>query len=420
MKDNSCNNHNTSELQCQPVGSKAISLIPNLIKSLSQTTKELFEELTDLAEWEGADLLRKLIKENRSCLVVGEDRSGKSCASSIAEDDTEELKVISYPNDTYDIYKQLWHLVDYVIPKTTQQIKDPQQTNPPHSKERILRCGHCSRHCIVDPTAKLKGPIVPSPTISGIIKMFQGITGKCPLIIKQVNDHLSQLQGSIFVIRVPDVDTDLLTLFTQLLEIGTLVILANPRQAKQLREEHNRFRSLPIYRFPKPKADFFIEVVKIRVEDIGMDTSPFTPKACLSTALLSGKSIGKYVENLARGLDQLQLDGRLEQIDPKYMLKVAADSLDEDSMILNTISNYEGWFGISKVSKDIKDAFDTDISPKRIGWRLKELVDGNKLEKRHIGKTGIQYKIRDQDVPLLEAGLTDIKALPEGDDNGKE
>ena len=412
----SSKNHSTNVLVCQPLGKEVLAQVPDLSKNLNFTTGDLYEEISDLVDWEGADLLRKLIKRKRSCMVVGEDEAGKSCASYIAEDDTENLRVISYPDDTYDVYKELWFLLNSVLPGTTSQIADPKQSGL-FRKDHVLRCGHCSRRCIIDPYARVKAPIVPTPDIHDIRMMISNVTGKCPLIIKEVNDHLAELQGSIFVIRVPDVDNDLIDLFTQLLEIGTLIILTNPKQAKQLRE-HNRFRRLPVYRFPKPNADFFLKVLQIRLEDVGMAISPFTAKACLLAALLSQRKPGRYVETLGRALDQFQLDGRKEQIDPTYMLRVVADSMDERSMVLATISNYEGWFGTSELSRDIRDTFDTNISPKRLGWLIKELVDGNKLERRRIGD-GKQYKVREP-IPLLEAGTIEPEPLPEGEDNGQE
>ena len=156
-----------------------------------------------------------------------------------------------------------------------------------------------------------------------------------------------------------------------------------------------------------------------------MEMSPLDHEACNIMALLSKFNFGGWNTMAARLLNQVELDGKRETVDIGYTLKMLTGSLDKATMALIILSKYNDWVSAEDLSIEIENTFRVSIPVKSLGWLLKQLYEENKIDRRKIGTKdaegniiGMQYKIRELTLPLLEAGGIDtIEALPEGNDD---
>ena len=397
--------HNTqNKLVCQPNGKQLLvsEQIDGLIENLTKTTKDLYYD-GKLEYWEGVDTLNSCINRGKSCLVIGDEKGGKACAAALCEDGQHKgLINIPCPTDVDSIYYDLWFALDTLLPYHNWNRTKRYNYDALHST-----CGICERECL------LKMAIWPEPDQA--IGIMGNITGKCLVMRYVVLANLKKLGNNIIMVRIPDVDKDLLKLLGRLLDNTSVVILCNPEQNQSLCK-YNRFRQLPSFIFPKPPPDLFPRILQSRMEEVGMEMSPVDQEACNIMALLSKFNFGGFNTMAARILNQVQLDGKREPVDAGYTLNLLTGSLDKTTMALIILSKHKDWLSAEDLSGAIENTFKVSIPVKSLGKLLKPLVDANKIDRREIGGIGTQYRVRELTFPLLEAGRIDtIKGLPEGD-----
>ncbi|MFC2042028.1 hypothetical protein ACFLTV_00790 [Chloroflexota bacterium] len=347
-----------------------------LMESLGQTATCLYEDLDELVECDGYDYMRKIMRQHHSCIVTGENGSGKSCATILAEYDLEEemenLEVIVTHDDVWGIYKEIWHALDRPIPPV-DEIVGPSLVR--RGRRRIIfPCANCQRHCTLYATNFDLRPEKEDILYS----LYVEIEGKCPLIRDMAYSQLRKLEGNIFVIRIPDIDDELITLLTQLLAIGEVIILANPEQAKTLRK-YTRFNKLPVRRFPKPPPSFFYELVKKRMESSNLSKIPFTMRALNCAIVLCKHNPGKFIQLLSQTLEESLLDEEPRVVDIESVFYTVAATLDEKTMIEITLMKFNGWTKVKLIKAAIEEIFDFDIDGKRLGRILSSDMN---LEKR--------------------------------------
>lgn len=409
--------NDTTELECQPQEQTTKQLlvvkqIDDLIKNLTRTTESLYYGGGVLEHWKGVDFLNKHIGRGKSCLIIGEDRGGKAIATILCEESGQHEKLISIPcpNDIDAIYHELWFYgLGSLLPHDNWNITKKYDWEALNST-----CGECERGCLLK---KPKGSFIFWPETERVKSIMAEITGKCSLIRYVVLSKLQKLGNNTIVLRIPDVNNDLIKLLGQLLDNTSVVILCNPEQA-QLLLKYNRFKQLPSFIFPEPPPDLFPKILQARMEEVGMEMSPFDHEACNIMAVLSKFNFGGWNTMAARLLNQIELDGKRETVDIGYTLKMLTGSLDKATMALIILSKHKDWLSAEDLSIEIENTFKVSIPVKSLGWLLKQLCEENKIDRRKIGGIGIQYRIRELTIPLLEAGSIDTtKTLPEGDDD---
>jgi DNA-binding transcriptional ArsR family regulator len=407
--NNSTYNPKAASQKSQDKATLSAEQISGLIKNLTKTTQELYFD-GNLEHWEGVDLLQKLINRGQSCLVIGEDRGGKACAAALCEDGQhKDVILIPCPSDIDGIYYDLWTELGMLLPHDNWN-----RTKRYNWDTLNSTCGECEREC---PLKKSKGSFFLWPEPDKAQYEMGKVTGNCILMRYIVLANLQKLKNDVVMIRIPDVNNDLIKLLIQLLENTRVIILANPEQ-NQLLLKYNRFRQLPSWVFPKPPPNLFPKILQSRMKEIGMSISAFDIEACNVMALLSKYNFGGFNTMAARVLNQIELDGKREQVDVGYTLKLLTGSLDKATMAMITLSKHKGWVSAEDLSIEIENTYRVSIPEKSLGKLLKPLVDANKIDRREIGGIGTQYRIRELTLPLLEAGGIDtIEALPEGDND---
>jgi hypothetical protein len=225
------------------------------------------------------------------------------------------------------------------------------------------------------------------------------MTGKCPMKRYLVFHNLFRLRGKTVILKIPDLNNDLVTLLSELLENSNLIILATPKQKEKLYKE-NRFRRLPHWVFPKANDDFLLRILDTRVKDAGMNRSPFTPDATMLILALSQRSPGILNQILARILNQAELDGRTELIDGGYALEAIAETLDDKAMVLVALMETE--YKIERPGKlvsVIERKFGVSIQARGIGEVFRSL--GFQPRGKGRDSKGRRYRITQPTVPLL-------------------
>lgn len=377
---NSQKNNITSIQVCQPLPEQ----IAKLIRSLTETSTDLYRN-GRLQEWLGVDSLRNIIKQGQSCIVVGNERAGKGCAATLCKDGSDDsLIIMPSPVDTNEIFAQLWYWLDKPIPSIIRPNNISSEIVP-------FLCPKCKLEC------RFKGTILwDEPDRARWV--LGDMTGKCLMKRQLVFNNLSKLRGKTVILRIPDLDNDLIILLGKLLESTTLIILATPEQKKKLDKDY-RFRRLLSLLFPRATDDLLSRILASRVADTGMNGSPFSPEVVMLASTLSQRITGNFTQILARILIQAELEGRTQAIDTEYTLRVIAESLDEKAMVLVTLSEFRGYIRPGELSVIIEERFGVRINPRRIGDLLRSLKYNF-----HRSNRGNEYLITEPTPLLLSEG----------------
>lgn len=399
MVDNSTHKNNTRAKRSQNKETQ----IASLIIGLTRTSAGSYEDGL-LLPWVGVDFLQQRIRQKQSCIVTGDEWAGKGCAATLCQNSSNNsLIVIPSPVDTDEIFARLWYHLDKPTPTITYNPTTHEYTIPSST------CANCRLECRLKTTPSWDEP----DTIKWLLS---DITSKCLMKRYLVHHNLSKLRDKVVMLRIPDLNNDLLILLSELLERTTLIILATPKQKEKLCKE-NRFRRLHHLVFPKATDDFLLRILDAKVKDAGMDNSPFTPDATTLILALSQRSPGIFNQILDRILNQAELDGRTELIDSGYALEAIGETLDDRAMVLLALIETE--YKIDRPGElvsVIERKFGVSIQARGIGEVLRNLGFQEKGKGRD-GK-GRRYRITQPTVPLLGIGITDTKEdLPEGDNN---
>jgi hypothetical protein len=381
----SSENSSTSVSICQPQ-----EQIANLIKSLSQTGPDFYRN-GRLLHWLGVDSLQNIIKQNQSCIVVGDERGGKGCAATLCQDGADDnVLIMASPVDVDEIFARLWRWLDRPTP-SIEHDNISTHINIPDST-----CGKCELECELKKNPSLwEEPDKVSWVLGDKID-------KCSMVKHLVKNNLFKLRGRTVMLRIPDLNNDLLKLLGELLQNTTLIILANPEQKQKLYKQY-RFRQLTSRIFPKTTNSFLFQMLASRVRDTGMSVPPFSLEATMLASFFSQRNPGRFLEMLARALNQAELEGRTEQIDMEYALRVMADSLDEKAMTFIALSETKVVTRPGEVTAVIERRFGVRIEPRRVGELLRSLG----LQPTGRDSKGWKYRITQPTIPLLgEASLT--------------
>ncbi|MFC2016976.1 hypothetical protein ACFLUD_01010 [Chloroflexota bacterium] len=377
-----------SILQKFKAGEIAVKTIDRLAQNLTISSTNLyFEKSLDLVDWKGNQWLQNIAQQGRSCIVVGEDGIGKSTAMIVAEDADDNESGIHYilpsPGDTSEIFKDLWDKLGRPLPEYTQFAVRSD------TWKRIYKCNRCQRAC----EFYSNWPDKDFDIDVGFV------IDKCLLIMDQVCEHLEQLNDTI-VVRISDLDTDLINLFKQMLQHDlTVVILANHEQVKILKK-HEIFRRLPQKRFPRPTPEFFFKLAATLLKNAELDITPISPNALVLITLLSRFNPGKYVSLLSQILDEMRCEQPIMTIDIEFVVRTIAEAWDEETMIIYALSKYQGkHVKVERLCSIISETFGKIINDGSLGRKLKNVYG---LTSRR--NNGSEIKVPDS-IHMLPYGL---------------
>lgn len=365
-------------LQRYKVGKLSMENVDSIMQSITATSSNLFwDDSQNLIEWKAVPWFRYIVEKNQSCIVVGEDGIGKSATMNLAEpfDDNEHIYhyVLPCPCDTDELYWSLWHRLDRPLPRITDYAEQAS-----YNWKQCYICKYCKRKC----TFTLNPP---GDNYKIEVAMAEG---HCPLIIDQVHRNIENFSSTI-VVKVPDIDNDLLDLLVSLLKNDIcLVLLANHDQLTILQKKEI-LRRLPVKRFPMPNHEFFFTVTASILNASSVDVMPITVGALKLLILISRFNPGMFVKLFIKILEEMRYANIVHTVDENYVIKVIAVDWDEGAMIIYALSKYQGnYVKVRQIRDIIKTTFGIDVKDSRLG---RKLANDFGLESRR--NNGAEYQV---------------------------
>ncbi len=350
-------------LQSVKTGELEVLKFKDLTKTLTQSIGDLDCGMSEILETEGFHLLQRVFKRGQSCFVVGPDGIGKSCAVILCrenDDVSDNLVVMPTCADTWELYTELWHKLGQPMTRIKRM---------GNGIFIIDKCSECSRQCVL-PERDILGHY--SNTKADETILVGNTTGKCVIKVRGVTNNIHRLENKLFLIRIPDVDVALLALLEQLLDIATVIIMANPEQVRELRT-HNRFRRLPLSRFPKPTPAFFLELYMARLRESRVEVSPLTIEALQLCMVLAKFNPGAYSELLGSVFDDMEFGEITNSVGPEYVLDVLGTTVDLSTILRIVTSRELGRISATGVADIIHTNFGVEVDARVVGHELHAL-----------------------------------------------
>lgn len=344
-------------------------------------------------EWQGTIWLSKLVKRRESCLVVSEDGTGKGSATSLLEN-IDGLVVLPCPRDTDEIYQLLW---------TEMEDKDGHRPLPDWrtfldtKKRDYWHCTRCKRHCKLVHSSWLDVKPDPDDISDGLFR----VEGSCPLREAEVERNVELLRGLIIALRLPEVNDKIIDLLKIIITIATLVLLVNTEQRRVLCKQLT-FRRLPYYSFPKPTAQFVLELAEeFCAQKI------VTPEALWLIALLSNDNPGVFVRNLKLINSESELAELTTPAAPAFVAEKLRLVINPETALQIISANKSGWVPVEEIYNDLQN-FNICLSSESIGKRLTKMgLTGRKVPTAEYYFT--------QSFPQLTNGSNGTKGLLEAE-----
>jgi hypothetical protein len=193
------------------------------------------------------------------------------------------------------------------------------------------------------------------------------VEGNCPLHKEEVVKNIEQFRGRIVIIRLPEVNNEIIDLLKSILGVTILVLLINPEQKITL-DKQLTFRRLPHHNFPKSTLELFFDLAKVfHAESI------VTDEAFRLIARLSNGNPGAFVTNLKLVFSELELAGLTSPATPVFVAEKLESNIPLEQAIEIIAEFKSGWVSVEEVRHDLLINFNMNITNETIGKRLKKL-----------------------------------------------
>jgi len=343
----------------------------------------------------GSKFIENIIYLRESCLIEGESGAGVRTAAAIAEFQSETVCDLIFGGNDSDIFAELWCLVGFPIPRLADFLK---------SQKKGWVCTFCKWSCPILDDLAWTGIFPDSDEITLVIASLKH---ECKLKREMVKKNISDLVGKTIILKLVNLDKELVDIVTTLLQNNVVIILINPEQKKVI-DKNQYFQGLTCYHFPEPTVQFIIDLAHFyKLGDF------MNERAILIAAIITKGNPRRFLDLIREAALTLQ-DG---QTISEYLIVKLGRTLITDIRNKVAVASIASGSNVPAIiRKQVITLFKEDITLKQISdilaerLAIKETLQGDALSGGKTIEEGTSKVVPQPDITKSDRDLINLIA----------